>query len=125
MGGKIVKNTVAEGLKRELLQMSTLEKRVLKAGASTIIPILRKNTPLGEQQRHARNYIAISNVKTDRSTLEKYVAVGYEKGYSHRIHTTEFGTMYQRPQLFITKSEKESRNIVFNAMKTAMKRGLR
>lgn len=125
MGAKITENTVASGLKRELLEMSTQQNRVLKAGASTLIPLLRKNTPKGEQTRHAKDHIGVSRIKSDSNSFEKYVTIGYEKGYSHRIHTSEFGTMYQRPQLFITKTEKEGRSGVISAMATAMKRGLR
>lgn len=51
-------------------------------------------------------------MKTDRDSSEKIVTVGYTKGVSHRIHATEFGTMYQSPQLFITKTEKQGKDKV-------------
>lgn len=125
MGAKIEKNTIESGLRRELLSFPRLQNKVLKEGASSLIPLLVKNTPKSERSKHAKDHVAISNVKTDRDSYEKYVTVGYEKGYSHRIHVIEFGTMYQRPQLFVTKSEKEGRNIINKAMVNAMRRGMK
>ncbi len=72
----------------------------------SLVPLLKSNTPFANTKKHARDHIAVSNVKTDRHTSEKIVTIGYAKGVSHRIHATEFGTMYQKPQLFITKNRK-------------------
>lgn len=125
MGAKIEKNTMESGLKKKIQEFPRMQNRVLKAGASSLIPILVKNTPKSDRTKHAKEHVAMSNIRTDKGTYEKYVTIGYEKGYSHRMHTTEFGTMYQRPQLFITKSEKEGRSVVNKAMVTALKRGVK
>ncbi|WP_353420728.1 HK97-gp10 family putative phage morphogenesis protein [Staphylococcus coagulans] len=125
MPAKIEKNTVEEGLLRKKVEFNANQSRILKAGARALIPILVKNTPKSDRRGHARDHIAISNVKTDRGSGEKYVDIGYTKGYAHRIHATEFGTMYQRPQLWITKTEKSNRQLVYSAMLTAMKRSLK
>ncbi|WP_239740533.1 MULTISPECIES: HK97-gp10 family putative phage morphogenesis protein [unclassified Mammaliicoccus] len=125
MGAKIEKNTMESGLRKQVRNFPKIQNRVLKAGASSLIPLMVKNTPKSERTKHAKDHVAMSNVKTDRDSYEKYVTIGYERGYSHRIHVIEFGTMYQRPQLFITKSEKEGRSIVNKAMVTAMRRGMR
>lgn len=125
MGAKIEKNTMESGLRKQVQNFPKIQSRVLKAGASSLMPLMVKNTPKSERTKHAKDHVAMSNVRTDRDSFEKYVTIGYERGYSHRIHVIEFGTMYQRPQLFITKSEKEGRSIVNKAMVTAMRRGMR
>lgn len=125
MGARIEKNTVELGLKREVIKMDKNMPRILRAGANSLIPLLRKNTPLGYKKRHARDNIAVSNVRTNRMSGEKYLVIGYKKGVSHRIHATEFGTMYQSPQLFVTKTEKQGRNKVVKAMETAARRAIK
>jgi HK97 gp10 family phage protein len=125
MGAKITVNTIEEGLKKEVQKFPRIQSKALKEGANSLKPILFKNTPLSSETRHARNNIAISNIRTDKDTFDKYAVIGFPKGYSHRIHTTEFGTMYQRPQLFITKTEKEGREDANDAIVAAMRRGMK
>lgn len=122
MGATIEKNDVEKGLLRKQLEFNANQNKVLRAGAQSLVPILTRATPVSDRKKHAKDHVAISNVKTDRNSYEKYVDVGYTKGYSHRIHATEFGTMYQRPQLWITKTEKGSRQLVYKAMLSAMKK---
>ncbi|MGZ0075868.1 HK97-gp10 family putative phage morphogenesis protein [Staphylococcus aureus] len=94
---------------------------IVKAGAMSLVPLLKSNTPFQDTKKHARDHIAASNVKTDKNT-SKIVTIGYAKGVSHRIHATEFGTMYQKPQLFITKTEKQGKNKVLKTMFDTAKR---
>ncbi|EGQ2903534.1 HK97 gp10 family phage protein [Staphylococcus pseudintermedius] len=122
MPAKISRNDIEQGLMRQQLNFKADQKRVLLAGAMSLIPALKKNTPLSDRKSHAKDHISVSNVKTDKDSGESYVTIGYTKGYAHRIHATEFGTMYQQPQLFITKTEKANRDTVFKAMSTAFRR---
>lgn len=122
MPAKIEKNDIEQGLLRKQLEFKTNQNKILRAGAQSLVPILARATPVSDRKKHAKDHVAISNVKTDRTSSEKYVDVGYTKGYAHRIHAAEFGTMYQRPQLWITKTEKSSRQLVYKAMLSAMKR---
>ncbi|EGQ3873759.1 HK97 gp10 family phage protein [Staphylococcus pseudintermedius] len=123
MPAKIERNDIEQGLMRQQLKFRANQKRILLAGALSLVPDLVRNTPVsGDTKRHAKDHIAVSNVKTDRASGESYVNIGYTKGYAHRIHATEFGTMYQQPQLFITKTEKANRDKVFKAMSTAFRR---
>ncbi|MFO3691184.1 HK97-gp10 family putative phage morphogenesis protein [Staphylococcus felis] len=122
MGAKIEKNDVEQGLIRKQMEFKASQNRVLRAGVMALIPLLKRNTPASDNKRHAKDNIAVSNIRNDRDSNEKYVIIGYAKGYSHRIHATEFGTMYQRPQLWITKTEKDGSMLVYKAMLTAMKR---
>ena len=116
MGARIESNNIEQGLKNAVLKMNLNSNVIVKAGAMSLVPLL-KNT-----KKHARDHIAVSNVKTDRHTSEKIVTIGYAKGVSHRIHATEFGTMYQKPQLFITKTEKQGKNKVLKTMLDTAKR---
>ena len=50
-------------------------------------------------------------MKTDRDSSEKIVTVGYTKGVSHRIHATEFGTMYKVTTIH-NKTEKQGKDKV-------------
>ncbi|NJI00072.1 hypothetical protein GLV88_06250 [Staphylococcus hyicus] len=122
MGAKIEKNDIEQGLVRKQIEFKSSQNRVLRAGALALTPLLKRNTPVSDRKRHAKDNIAVSNIRTDRDSSEKYVLIGYTKGYSHRIHATEFGTMYQRPQMWITKTEKNGSKLVYKAMLTAMKR---
>ncbi|HHW5045070.1 TPA: HK97-gp10 family putative phage morphogenesis protein [Staphylococcus aureus] len=122
MGARIESNNIEQGLKNAVLKMNLNSNVIVKAGAMSLVPLLKSNTPFANTKKHARDHIAVSNVKTDRHTSEKIVTIGYAKGVSHRIHATEFGTMYQKPQLFITKTEKQGKNKVLKTMIDTAKR---
>lgn len=101
-------------------------RKTLLAGAKVFEQSLIRNTPKSafNRRRHAKENIAVSNVRTDRSSHEKYMVVGYRRGVSHRIHATEFGTMYQRPQGFITRTYNQSKQSAWNAMLESARRQL-
>lgn len=92
---------------------------ILLAGAEIVAQELKKNTPVYPDNRvNAKDEVGISNMRTDKNTREKYLAVGYSRKVSHRIHVTEFGSMYQRPQAFMTRTNKQSSSRVLNAMQS-------
>lgn len=101
-------------------------RKTLLAGAKVFEQSLIRNTPKSafNRRRHAKENIAVSNVRTDRSSHEKHMVVGYRRGVSHRIHATEFGTMYQRPQGFITRTYNQSKQSAWNAMLESARRQL-
>lgn len=95
------------------------------AGAKTLQQKLIRNTPVDlDTSVNARDETAISNVRTDKNTREGYIAVGYTSKVSHRIHVTEFGSMYQRPQGFITRTYNEGIDDAYKAMLRAARRML-
>lgn len=122
MPAKIEKNDIEQGLVRKRLEFNAKQNQVLREAAQALVPELARTTPVSYRKKHAKSHVTISNVRTDKNSYEKYIVVGYEKGYSHRIHATEFGTMYQRPQLWITKTEKNNRQLVYRKMLSAMKK---
>lgn len=92
-------------------------RNVMLAGAKALQQTLIKNTPVDlETSVNAKDETAISNVRTDKDTREGYIAVGYTRKVSHRIHVTEFGSMYQRPQGFITRTYNEGKDDAYDAM---------
>lgn len=100
-------------------------RRVILAGAKTFQQKLIKNTPVDLDTRvNAKDETAISNMRTDKDTREGYMAVGYTSKVSHRIHVTEFGSMYQRPQGFITRTYNEGMDDAYDAMLRAARRML-
>lgn len=100
-------------------------RRVMMAGAKTFQQKLIRNTPVDlDTSVNARDETAISNVRTDKDTREGYIAVGYTRKVSHRVHVTEFGSMYQRPQGFITRTYNEGIDEAYNAMLRAARRML-
>lgn len=100
-------------------------RRVMLAGAKTLQQKLIRNTPVDlDTSVNARDETAISNVRTDKNTREGYIAVGYTSKVSHRIHVTEFGSMYQRPQGFITRTYNEGIDDAYKAMLRAARRML-
>lgn len=100
-------------------------RRVMLAGAKTLQQKLIRNTPVDlDTSVNARDETAISNVRTDKNTREGYIAVGYTSKVSHRIHVTEFGSMYQRPQGFITRTYNEGIDDAYKAMLRAARRVL-
>lgn len=92
---------------------------ILLAGAEIVAQELKKNTPVYPDNRvNAKDEVGISNMRTDKNTREKYLSVGYSRKVSHRIHVTEFGSMYQQPQAFMTRTNKQSSSRVLNAMQS-------
>lgn len=100
-------------------------RHVMLAGAKTLQQKLIRNTPVDlDTSVNARDETAISNVRTDKDTREGYITVGYTSKVSHRIHVTEFGSMYQRPQGFITRTYNEGIDDAYKAMLRAARRML-
>lgn len=102
-----------------LNNMEKARRPILMAGAEIVKQELINNTPVYPGNKiNAKDEVGISNMRTDKDTREKYLAVGYSRKVSHRIHVTEFGSMYQQPQGFITKTSQGSADRVFNAMRS-------
>lgn len=73
MGARIESNNIEQGLKNAVLKMNLNSNVIVKAGAMSLVPLLKSNTPFANTKKHARDHIAVSNVKTDRHTSEKIV----------------------------------------------------
>lgn len=65
MGARIESNNIEQGLKNAVLKMNLNSNVIVKAGAMSLVPLLKSNTPFANTKKHARDHIAVSNVKTD------------------------------------------------------------
>src|SRR5699024_1042539 len=107
-------------------KVKTVEKTAREAGAQVIKRELERNTPKSDEGGdHLKDTIGISGARTDKETGDKYTAVGWGKDNAWRVHFPEFGTIYQSPQGFVTKSVNNAKDEVERAMISQVKRALR
>ncbi|AVD56213.1 HK97-gp10 family putative phage morphogenesis protein [Heyndrickxia faecalis] len=133
------------GIEAGLRRLAAKEKKVQRAGlkkaAEAIADRLRENTPYYDGKRdgkwkaqrqfeketgsnngdfaHLRDDIKISNMNQFGE-----VFVGFGKETYWRVHFTEMGTIKQKPQAFIQRTEEEMRRKVMTIMVKEFKRGL-
>jgi len=122
-----------------MLQIENLGKsadrevgKALRNSAEILKKGLEKNTPdsLIRHSKHpnARQNVVITNVKTNKDTGAKYITVGYSGKHpddvSWRIHFVEFGTIRQKPQLFMHKTINETQEKVKKEIMKHLKKGL-
>lgn len=114
-------------------QLETNVKRVenpaLRKAAAYAQDKLVQNTPYWSSkkssgkrgaymQEHAKNHVVTGSVKN--GTID----VGYDKEVSWRVHFTEFGTIKQKPQAAVKKTQKQIENEVTNIIAGELKRRL-
>lgn len=56
MGAKIEENTIEQGLKNAVLKMNLNGNAIIKAGAMSLVPLLKSNTPLLTPKTRSRTY---------------------------------------------------------------------
>lgn len=106
--------------------------KALKGSAEIVKKELEKNTPksliMHPKHPNARQNVVITNVKTNKDTGSKYITVGFSgkqpADVSWRIHFIEFGTIRQKPQLFMTKTIKNTQEAVKKEIMKQLKKGL-
>lgn len=111
---------------KALKQMAGKEKRVrnkaLKKAGEAIADRLRENTPIDTtdgNEKHMKDDIVISNV-------DQYgeIKIGYGHETYWRVHFTEMGTIKQRPQHFIERTEQEMQEEVMRIIQEELRKGL-
>lgn len=91
---------VTKGLKKVQQSIRKAEKEALKEAANHVANELEKNTPKSKEGTdHAKNHVVKSGVK------DGMAEVGFDKDVAWRIHFIEFGTIKQRPQGFVQKTQ--------------------
>lgn len=91
---------------------------------------LEANTPVWDGKKskgsrgdyilvHAKDHVVYSNADQSGEA-----AAGYEKDVAWRVHFVEFGTVSQKPQGFIQRTEKQMEDRVMEIMAEELKRGL-
>ena len=106
--------------------MAGKEKRVrnsaLKKAGEAVADRLRENTPIDQtdgNEKHMKDDIVISNV-------DQYgeIQIGYGDETYWRVHFTEMGTIKQRPQHFIERTEQEMQEEVMRIIEEELRKGL-
>jgi|SRR5699024_491884 len=99
------------------------------AGAKIVAAELEKTVPRSgiteSKLPFLKDTVSISNNRTDRYTMQSYVAVGFPKSTSYRVHFVEFGTIKQSPYGFMTKTVQTTAKDVQKAMIAEVKKVLR
>lgn len=98
-----------------------------RAGGEIVAKELERQVPVSGRGGSAKldNTVATSNNRRDKDTGENYVAVGFSRETSHRVHVTEFGSLKQSSQGFMTKTVNITANDVQKAMMDEVRKVLR
>lgn len=100
----------------------TVRNRALKTAAKAVAEKLKENTPIDpndNNETHMKNDIAISGVNQYGE-----IKVGYGKETYWRAHFVELGTIKQRPQHFIERTEEEARDEFLKIVQEELRKGL-
>ncbi|WP_025726784.1 HK97-gp10 family putative phage morphogenesis protein [Heyndrickxia ginsengihumi] len=122
MGVEIDTSSIDKALKQMAGKEKRVRNRALKQGANTLAARLRENTPVDDNdnnEKHMRDGIVVSGVNADGE-----IQVGYDKETYWRVHFSELGTIKQRPQGFIQRTEEEMKNEFFKTVQDELKKGL-
>ncbi|MGG1481461.1 HK97-gp10 family putative phage morphogenesis protein [Bacillus smithii] len=122
MSVEIDTSSIDQALKRMVAQEKKVRNAGLKKAAQSVAQRLEENTPIENEsdvEKHMKGDIAISGVDQNGE-----IFVGYGKDTFWRAHFVEMGTIKQKPQGFIQRTEEEMRNEVINIMAEEFKRGL-
>lgn len=91
---------VANGLKKIQKSIRKAEKEALTEAANHVANKLEQNTPKSKDGTdHAKDHVVQSTVK------DGMAEVGFDKEVAWRMHFVEFGTIKQRPQGFVQKTQ--------------------
>jgi len=119
-------NIDTSSIDKALKQMAGKEKRVrnsaLKKAGEVIADKLRQNTPIDQSdnnEKHMKDDIVVSNV-------DQYgeITVGFGDDTYWRAHFVELGTIKQRPQHFIERTEQEMQQEVMKIIEEELRKGL-
>ncbi|MGL9912621.1 HK97-gp10 family putative phage morphogenesis protein [Enterococcus sp. DIV0213h] len=91
---------VTNGIKKVQKTIRKAEKEAITEATKLVANQLEKNTPKSKEGTdHAKNHVVKSGVK------DGMAEVGFDKEVAWRIHFIEFGTIKQRPQGFVQKTQ--------------------
>jgi len=122
-------NEIIEALSKKESDIRKATNKANTAGAKVVAAELERTVPksgiIGSSLPSLKDTVSISNNKTNKDTMQSYVAVGFPKSTSYRIHFVEFGTIKQSPQGFMEKAVQTTANDVQAAMIAEVKKVLR
>lgn len=120
---------VYKALKNLETNVKNVENPALRKAGEYAQDKLKTNTPFWNGKKsagkrgsymkeHAKNHVVMSSVK------DGLIEVGYDKEVAWRMHFIEFGTIKQRPQAMVQKTQKQIENEVTNIIASELKRRL-
>lgn len=129
MSVEIDSSEVFKALRELKTSVKRVENPALRKAASFTKTKLEQNTPRWDgkksngkrgsyMQEHAKNHVVTSSVKNG------LIEVGYDKDVAWRVHFIEFGTIKQKPQGIVQKTQKQIENQVTEIIANELKRRL-
>lgn len=117
-------------LKRLAGKQKKAERTAVKEAAQYYANQLEESAPVYDGEKYkgtSRKAYMLEHMK-DHVVISKFkdglIQVGFEKEVSWRVHFTEFGTIKQRPNGFIERTQQSTQNDVFKIMEKAIKKEL-
>lgn len=113
-------------LSKKAEEIDKATKRANTAGGKIVAEELKRNVPksgyVGSNvQAKLSDNIVVSNNRTNKSTFESYVAVGFNKKANFRSHFQEFGTIEQQPIGYMARTVENSSREVAAEMEKAIR----
>lgn len=110
MSVEVDSSDALQALKKLSSDIKKVETPALRAAAQHATVVLTRNTPVWSGKKsggkrgsymkeHAKDHVVVGNVK------DGTIDVGYDKDVSWRMHFIEFGTIKQKPQAFVQKTQ--------------------
>lgn len=120
-------NEIIAALAKKEADIRKAGQRANTAGGKVVATELERQVPVGLRMGMNKlvNTVSVSNNRADKNSMQSYVAVGFPKGVSHRIHVTEFGSISQPATGFMTKTVAITAKDVQKAMVAEVRRVLR
>lgn len=115
-----VESRVELNLSQTQRNIEKAQKQALKVAGEKVAERLRANVPVGESNKHLRDNIVVSNYNDTTGEVK----VGFTKEVAWRAHFVEVGTIYQRPQNFIQRTEQEMKAKVMDIIQQEISRRL-
>ena len=105
-------------------------RKAIKESTILVRDELEKNTPKQAvpHSAHAKDHVVVSGIRKDKETEQEYMSVGFpgrNPDIKWRIHFVEFGTIRQRPQLFMTRTINDTSKEVQEIIRRTLKKGLK
>lgn len=129
MSVEIDSSEVFKAIRELKTNVKRVEGPALRKAAAYAKPKLEQNTPVwtgkksngkrgSYMQEHAKNHVVIGPVKDGN------IDVGYDDDVSWRMHFIEFGTIKQKPQGTVQKTQQQIENQVTEIITNELKRRL-
>lgn len=120
MGVTINTDSIDLALKQLAGKQKKVRNKALEVASQAFADKLKENTPIySDDTVHMRDDIRISKIDANGE-----IFIGFGKETSWRVHFVEIGTIKQKPQAFMQRTEREMKNTIKNIIEKEIKKGL-